>query len=455
MSDQLAELSQLSALELGRRLAAGDLDPVEVTEHLLSRASAEPTAFIRLTADRARREAEASADRLRRGCPHGPLDGVPIAWKDLFDVAGTATTAGSATRTDLPPATHDAAGVANLHRAGMICLGKTNLTEFAYSGLGLNPHFGTPHNPYGVDSPRIPGGSSSGSAVAVARGVVPCAVGTDTSGSVRIPAAFTGLAGYKSTETRHDRQGMLPLSPTLDSVGLLARQVADIVAVDAALRGRPPVAHDAVAPAELTIVVPTGDLVDDCADAVRDRFEQAMRAVAAAGTAVVRRPVPALDDARRLMAEHGTIVAAEAYTVHRDLLRGERARLLDRRVRNRLNSAADIRAHDYHALLWARPKLSRALADDLADGILAFPTVGHTAPELAPLEADDDLFVEVNSRTLRSTMLASYLGMPGVALPTGRDTLGLPTSLLLSLPPGADDRLLSSATTIEHILNPT
>ena len=210
----------MTALALGRRLASGELDAVALAEESLARARAAGPAFIAVTEERALREARASAARLRAGAPLGPLDGVPVAWKDLIDVAGVPTTAASALRRDAPPARADAPVVTRLAAAGMVCVGKTNLSELAYSGLGLNPHFGTPPNPYGAA--RIPGGSSSGSAVAVALGVVSCAIGTDTSGSIRVPAAFCGLVGFKPSAARVDRAAIQPLAPSLDSVGPLA-----------------------------------------------------------------------------------------------------------------------------------------------------------------------------------------------------------------------------------------
>src|SRR5215216_5741711 len=234
----------------------GERDAVAVCERALERARATTAVFTSLTEERALREARASAARLRERAPLGPLDGVPVAWKDLIDVAGAVTTAGSALRRGAAPATADAPIVARLAAAGMICVGKTYLTELAYSGLGLNPHFGTPPNP--CAPARIPGGSSSGSAVAVAAGVVPCAIGTDTSGSIRVPAAFCGIVGFKPTAARIDRAGVVALAPTLDSVGPLATSVADLVALDAALRGEAPptLKRDGPALGSLRLVVP-------------------------------------------------------------------------------------------------------------------------------------------------------------------------------------------------------
>jgi aspartyl-tRNA(Asn)/glutamyl-tRNA(Gln) amidotransferase subunit A len=456
-----------AALELGRRLAAGELDPVALAEESLARARDAGAAFIAVTDARARREARESAARLRAREPLGPLDGVPIAWKDLIDVEGVRTTAASALRRDAPPARADAPVVARLAAAGMVCVGKTNLSEFAYSGLGLNPHFGTPPNPRGSGPPRVPGGSSSGSAVAVASGVVACAIGTDTSGSIRVPAAFCGIVGFKPTAARVDRTGILPLAPTLDSVGPLTTSVADAVVLDALLRGVAP--RDVGAPREfgagldlgarpdlgaapLRLVVPDGDLAGDVDPAVAEAFAAALAGLAQAGATIDRRPLAAVDAARELLDEHGTLVAHEAWRVHRALLDSPEAELLDRRVLRRLHDGRALPADGYEALLRERPRLQSQLADELDGALAVWPAVAHAAPELAPLEQDDERFARVNARTLRNTMPASFLDMPGVALPIGVDPAGLPLGLLLSGPPGTDARVLSAALAVEAAL---
>lgn len=446
------------ALELGRALAAGELDPVALAEESLERAHGAGAAFIAVTAERGRREAAASAARLRAGAALGPLDGVPVAWKDLIDVAGVPTTAASALRRDAPPARADAPVVALLAAAGMVCVGKTNLSELAYSGLGLNPHFGTPPNPRAPD--RIPGGSSSGSAVAVAAGVVPCAIGTDTSGSIRVPAAFCGLVGFKPTAARVDRAGIQPLAPSLDSVGPLTTTVADAVALDALLRAAAvpgEVVAGAAAPPRLDmpplrLVVPDGDLVDGVEPAVASAFSAALAALSDAGAAIERRPLPALAAARALHDEHGSLVAHEAWRVHRELLDSPDAERLDRRVLRRLRDGRALPPEGYEALLRERPRLQAQLAAELDGALAAWPAVPHAAPELEPLERDDELFARVNLVTLRNTMPGSYLDMPGVSLPIGADPAGLPLALLLSGPTGSDDRVLAAALAAEAAL---
>ena len=216
----LLGLENLSAASIGRLFTAGTLDPVETTEFFLDRIARGrgSFAFTLVTDERARREAAASRRRYREGSSAGPLDGVPVAWKDLVDMAGARTTAGSALFADAPPKDLDAPIVEKLAAAGMVAIGKTNLSEFAFSGLGLNAHFGNPINPRDSTTPRVPGGSSSGSAVAVAAGLAPCAIGSDTGGSIRAPASFCGIVGFKSTEGRIDKRGVFPLRrdrPTL------------------------------------------------------------------------------------------------------------------------------------------------------------------------------------------------------------------------------------------------
>jgi aspartyl-tRNA(Asn)/glutamyl-tRNA(Gln) amidotransferase subunit A len=445
------DLHRMTALQIGGLLAAGDLDAVEVCESFLARAETDAArhAFITLTPERARSEARLSAQRQREGRRLGPLDGVPVAWKDLVDVRGTPTTAGSAMRREAAPARKDAPAAANLAAAGMVCVGKTNLTELAFSGLGLNPHFDTPRNPFGGAPARIPGGSSSGSAVAVAVGAVPCAIGTDTSGSVRIPAAFCGLVGFKPSATRIDRRGVFPLAPTLDSVGGLARSVADVAALDAALRGRPPDPRTPAPVRDLVLVIPEGELVDDVEPAVRARFEAAVSGLDRGGAKVERRPLPALEAAQELMDAHGTVVVAEASRTHADLAAGPDADALDPRVLRRIRAGRDV---DLEPLLRERPGLQDQVTAELGGAFVVFPTVRHTAPELEPLERDDELFARVNLRTLRATMLASYLDLPGVSLPIGVDEAGLPIGLLVSSPPGGDDGVLDAALAVEAAL---
>jgi aspartyl-tRNA(Asn)/glutamyl-tRNA(Gln) amidotransferase subunit A len=439
-----------TALALSRAYAAGRADPVSVIAASLERAAHEPAAFISMTPERALAEAAASAARWKSGAPLSPLDGVPVAWKDLFDVAGTVTTAGSAVQAERAPATADAPLVAAAARAGLIGIGKTNLSEFAYSGLGLNPHFGTPANPALAEGSRVPGGSSSGAAIAVATGVVPLAIGTDTGGSVRIPAAFNGVVGYRASTSRYSRAGMTALSTTLDTSGPLARSIADCAAFDAAVRGvaMPLPLPDlkgcrfVVDPSLMTRYAVSADV-----GANLQRFIERLRD---AGAQVEARAMATLEPVHELIRTQGWLGALEAFEIHRALLDSPDAARLDQRVRTRLEASRNAPRGRREQLLEARTALIAAFSKELGDATLIAPTVPHVAPERAPLEADPQLFASVNLKTLALTMPGSFLDTPAIALPSGVDAQGLPTSVQLMRAQNADDALLALALSVEH-----
>src|ERR1700722_18892648 len=272
-------LEKQSAAAIGRLLTKGSLDPVEVGVFFLDRIERdrENPSFILVTRKRAFEEAAASRRRHREGRAASPLDGVPIAWKDLVDMAGERTTAGSALYADSPPKEKDAPIVTNLSAAGLVALGKTNLSEFAFSAFGVNPHFGTPRNPRDSTTPRIAGGSSSGAAVAVAGGLAPCAIGSDTGGSIRAPASFCGIVGFKTSEGRIDKQGVFPLSRTLDTIGPLAHTVEDCVLIDMALRGQSSTSVRPINLSGVEFVVPDGTGLDDAEAAVAANLHASMQ----------------------------------------------------------------------------------------------------------------------------------------------------------------------------------
>ncbi len=448
-------VSGLSACQLGGLLGSAAVNADAVAESALAAIADcdDHAIFTTVTAERAHAEARASRRRAREGRARGPLDGVPVAWKDLFDIAGLPTTAGSRILAGAAPASRDAPVVARMRDVGMICVGRVNMTEFAYSGIGLNPHYGTPRNPYGTDAPRIPGGSSSGSAVAVARGLVPVSIGSDTGGSVRIPAAFNGIVGYKTSGGRYPMDGVFPLSRTLDTLGVLCRSVTDAVLVDAALRGASaPSVHASPLPGR-RILVPRTVVFEDIEPAVEGNFSAALRRLAADGAVIEHLHLPVFDEVMGLISRHGAIAAAEAYVLHRARIEGPEASAMDRRVASRVRLGANISLWDYISLVQERERLVAKAAGLFACGtVVAFPTVVHTAPRIAELEADDDLFGRVNSRTLRNTMLGNFLDWCGISVPTGVDGNGLPTALLLSGPAGGDDGLLSLGMSAEPVI---
>lgn len=446
--------SPVTALAIAEAYAQGLTDPVVAVTAALDRATRERTTFISVTgADLALRRAEESAERWRRKAPLSVVDGVPIAWKDLFDVAGLVTTAGSAVLSANAPAIEDAALVHQAERAGLIAIGKTNLSEFAYSGLGLNPHFGTPTNPAIGKGLRVPGGSSSGAAVSVATGVVPICIGTDTAGSIRIPAAFNSLVGYRASISRYSRAGMVGLSTTLDAIGPIAHSVSDCVAFDAAVRGVPFREADGSLQNQRFVIDPSLLERYTVSDPVVSNFTAFIQRLRESGAHVEERSFTALADIHQLISDKGWLGAIEAFETHRDLLGSDAASMMDPRVRARLELSRRVPASRRDELLAIRSNLQAAFMRELREATLIMPTVSHTPPLLAPLEADPDLFATVNMKTLAMTMPASFLDAPVIAMPSGFDGDALPIGVQLIRSSTDDDALLTVAQLVERYMH--
>ncbi|MUO81633.1 amidase [Agrobacterium vitis] len=448
-------MSGKSIAQLAVLIQSGALDPQDLAHQTLAaiRDHADQTIFTRLTPERAMQEAKASASRIRAGCSLGPLDGIPIAWKDLFDLKGITTTAGSVVLDDQPPAVRDADVVQALANAGMVSIGHVNMSEFAFSGLGVNPHYGTPRNPHSMGEARVPGGSSSGSAVAVAAGLVPVSIGTDTGGSVRIPSAFNGIVGYKATRGRYSMRGVFPLSKSLDSLGPLCRTVQDAVWVDAAMRGltQPQVTRTALAGRRF--VVPERVFFDGAEDGVVQAFEAAIRRLEQAGAVVRRQAFPIMQQILDVLAKHGPLVTAEAYVLHRHRLHGPDAARMDQRVATRARLGENISLASYVELIERREQLIAEFTGQIGtDEFILTPTVAHVAPLTAPLVADDDLFVATNGKTLRNTMLGNFLDWCAVSLPCGTGDANMPVGLQVSGPAGSDEALLGLALSVEAVV---
>lgn len=444
----------MSIAELSALIQMGKVDPIEVTESVLSSIKAYPdkAVFISLLEDRALAEAQGSSKRLKEGRSLGLLDGIPIAWKDLFDIEGLPTTAGSKVLKKAAPAAKDAAIVDLLKQAGMVAVGRTNMSEFAFSGIGINPNYGTPHNPHGKDAPRIPGGSSSGSAVAVAAGLVPVAMGTDTGGSIRIPAGFNGIVGYKATRGRYAMNGVYPLATSLDSLGPLCRTVQDAVWVDAAMRGLavPQTARQAALP--LDIVIPTNIIFDGAEPGVVAAFEAAIERLAKAGARITRFAFPTFDELPKLMVKYGPMVTAEAFALHREKLSGPDAEEMDHRVVARTRLGEKTSLSDYIAIVENRARMIAETEALVGDRLVAMPSVAHVAPPIAPLEKDDELFFATNGRTLRNTGFGNFLDWCGVSIPCGTGDAGMPVGFLLSANANCDETLLQAAMAHEEII---
>lgn len=452
---KIENLNGVGAIELTQAYARGEMDPSSALDVYLEAADASRGVFTTVLKQRAQDEARASTIRWRAGRPLSPLDGVPVAWKDLFDVRGEVTTAGSETRRYEPLARADSFVVAQATRAGMICMGKTNLSEFAYSGLGINPHYGTPVNPHNLAGRRVPGGSSSGSAIALVTGCAPVSMATDTAGSIRVPAAFNGLVGFKPSSRRYAKDGLFPLSTTLDCIGPLAFNVADCIALDRILRGDcnalPPQRDDDLAGRRFVV---DHQILSDSrlAPAVRVNTEKVIGTLRRAGARIESRSLSSLTRVSELDACCSWLGSIEAFAMHRTLLNSPRAAALDPRVRTRLETTRVVSAACYIELCAERLQLIDAVRDELGGAALILPTVAHTAPDLASLEADDALFASVNLKTLWLTKFASFLDMVAISLPSGADQDGLPTGIQLLLPSQQEDKALILASLIETAL---
>jgi aspartyl-tRNA(Asn)/glutamyl-tRNA(Gln) amidotransferase subunit A len=427
-------------------------DPVRCEERLrglmetaASRGPMLGHAVLATRADDALREAAARDALARLGADRPALHGIVLSVKACIDVAGWVSHAGSRVLADEPPATRDAPVVAALRKAGAIVLSQTNMTEFAYSGLGLNPHYGTPLSPRYPDEGRIAGGSSSGGAVTVAVGAVDVALGTDTSGSARIPAAFCGIAGFKPSRGRYSVDGIVPLSPTLDVPGQMARTASRCRLIDQALTG-----CSAPIPPDLRgarFAVPRRFVVENAADPVLRAFDEALARLSDRGAEIVERDLAYLADIGET-ARRGGIISAEALAWHRPHLE-RRGELYDPRVGPRIAAGADIRAADYLA---AQAKLAALAAQYHADlagfDALLTPTVPIEPPRLADL-ADDQRYFSVNLFVLRFTEFANRIDVPSVTIPIG-DPARQGIGLLLSSRRGGDENLLALATLAEH-----
>jgi aspartyl-tRNA(Asn)/glutamyl-tRNA(Gln) amidotransferase subunit A len=407
-------------------------------------------AFIHVDADRAR-AAAGWADQMRdHGCVPSPLAGIPIAVKDLFDVAGEVTTAGSRILADRPAARQDALAVARLRAAGAVLIGRTNMTEFAYSGVGLNPHHDTPRNPHGRDRGLIPGGSTSGGAVAVADGMAVAALGTDTGGSCRIPAALCGLVGFKPTASRVPLQGAIPLSGSFDSVGPIGHSVRCCAIVDAILAAEPVEATVEMSCAGLRLGILRDYALEDLDEDVASIFESGLARLAAAGVRFEDVAFPELHEIAEI-GRNGGIVAAEAFAWHQPHLdsRGEE---YDPRVRARIEMGRGQSVSEYlHALECRRWLIQRARSVTAPFDALVLPTVPILAPTVDALRADDALFAQVNRLLLRNPTIANFLDRCAVSLPCqlpGEPPVGL----MLIGEHGADRHLLALASAVEAAL---
>lgn len=429
-------------------LAAGKTTSRALVEAALASIARDSSAFTRVNAEHARAEADAS-DRLRaQGMVPSLLAGLPVSAKDLFDVAGEPTSAGSAILREAPPAVPDAPAIVRLRKAGAVIVGRTHMSEFAFTGLGVNPHFPVCANPH--DASRVPGGSSSGAAVSVARGQAAMGLGTDTGGSLRIPAAFCGLVGFKPTQRRVSREGAFALSESLDSVGPIANSVACCRVSDAALSDVPLDDHPLLSVAGLRFGVPADFVLDDVDSVVGAAFERALSALSSAGATVERVQFPEFARIPEITAR-GTIANAESFAFHNRMGLLKQRERYDPNVLARIEIGGRMTAGDYIDLLHARAALIRD-TDGRSAGYdaLLMPAVATVAPRFADV-VEPAAFARANGLALRNAALINFLDRCALSVPMQRDG-ELPSGLMIVGETMGDAKLLAMGEAVETVL---
>jgi aspartyl-tRNA(Asn)/glutamyl-tRNA(Gln) amidotransferase subunit A len=439
---------------LQRQYVAGETTAQQVVAMALERIS-DPAgegarAFVRVNAAAAKREARAFDEQRVAGKSGGPLAGVTISIKDLFDVAGEVTTAGSIILRDSPPAQRDAPAIARLRAAGAIFVGRTNMTEFAYGGHGINAHYGTPPNPWDRSAKRVPGGSTSGGAVSVTDGMAVATIGSDTGGSVRIPAALCGLAGFKPTQARIPLEGAFPLSHSRDSIGPLAASARCCIVLDRIMAGEAPVVPAPASLSGITLAVPTTFVLEGLDRDVEQSFARALSALSRAGARIREIPFTELQDEAD-SAKTVNFSAYEAYALHRERLETRYADF-DPMVAKRLMFGANMKEKDYRELVATRVKLRASADRTTADyAALIMPTIAIVAPSIDEMRASEEAFFRINGVLLRNCAPFNVFDRPTWSLPCHRQGEA-PVGLMVVGATGDDHRLQALGLSIEAAL---
>jgi aspartyl-tRNA(Asn)/glutamyl-tRNA(Gln) amidotransferase subunit A len=435
---------------LQRDLASGDTTARALVEQSLARI-ADPSgegsrAFLTVYAEQAIAEADLVDAARKKNLPLPPFAGIPLAIKDLYDVAGEVTRCASHVRDGEAPASADAETVAHMRRAGFIVVGKNNMSEFAYSGLGANAHFPAPKSPFQRDVGRVPGGSTSGGGVAVADGMAAAALGSDTGGSCRIPAAFSGIVGFKPTSTRVSKRGVFPLSGTLDSIGPLANSVSCCAIVDSLLSGGVGQDEAPFALSGLRIGAAEIGVDEGLEPQVAGAFAAALTRLSQAGARVTNVRIPEFGEMGHIM-RNGTIVGAEAFAVHRPYL-ATRRDAYDPWVLNRIETASGMLAADYVELLAERRRVSSAVAERTRGfDAIVMPTVAIIPPRFDALGDFAQSFA-INRVCLRNTVIANFLDRPAISIPC-HAAGEAPVGFMLYGETGEDRRLFAVAKAVE------
>ncbi|HLR30822.1 MAG TPA: amidase [Paenalcaligenes sp.] len=438
-----------NALEKGETTAAALTDAA--LERIHDPKGEGARTFLKVYDDAARTAARLSDELRASGQVRSPLEGIPVSLKDLFDVVGDRTRGASKVLDEAAPATENALLVQRLIDAGAILIGRTNMTEFAFSGLGINPHYGTPRAPWNRDVGHIPGGSSSGAGVSVADGMCTVAIGTDTGGSIRIPATFCGLTGFKPTAERIPTQGVLPLAFSLDSSGPIGHSVTCCAITDSILSDEPMPDLEPIPYEHLRIAVPKDVVFNSLDTTVSQRINAAILALTNSGVQVERIEMPEFNQLAYIN-RNGGFVCAEAWALHRDLI-SEHQDLYDPRVAKRILIGKDQSAADYIDLLAEREQWIRAVEERLeAYDAFLMPTSPIVAPRISDLE-DEEQYFNHNALILRNPSIVNFLNGCAVSLPCHPEGEA-PVGLTLAAPGHHDAHLLQVAYTIEQLLRP-
>jgi Asp-tRNA(Asn)/Glu-tRNA(Gln) amidotransferase A subunit family amidase len=449
------ELATMTIVELSQLLASGKITSRQLVEQALAAIKDSQGEGSRTFLSVHESEALAAADRVdaqrRAGAKLPALAGVPISIKDLFDEAGVTTLGGSKVLVDTPPATRDSSVVERLKKAGAVIIGRTNLVEFAYSGLGINPHYGTPKNAFDRATGRIPGGSSSGAAVSVTDGMAAGAIGTDTGGSIRIPAALNGLVGFKPTARRVPLDGVLPLSFTLDSAGPIAKTVADCALLDQVLAAEP---NGVPAPADLRglrLAVPKTVFQNDLSPAVADAFRAALARLSAAGATVVELPMAEFAQAADVN-PRGALTSAEAYSWHRQWMK-DGADKYDPRVIVRIHPGETMTAANYIELMKLREQFIRTI-NAAASGYdaMLMPTTPETAPTIAEASKDDETYARLNLRMLRNPAIVNLFDGCALSVPCYEPGTA-PVGMMIAGTQNTDRKILEVGLAVEEVVS--
>jgi aspartyl-tRNA(Asn)/glutamyl-tRNA(Gln) amidotransferase subunit A len=448
------EWHQLTALELGQKIHQGEIDPVDLAQYFIGRIKnkdPDKKIFVRLTEERALHEAQAARTRAKLGMRRSSLDGVPISWKDLFDTAGVKTEAGTQLLEGRVP-NDDALCLKKATLAGLVCLGKTNMPDLAFSGLGNNPWTGTGENPHDASIKRVPGGSSSGAALSVYHGLAAAGIGSDTAGSVRIPSAWCGLTGLKTTHGLISLEGSVPLSPSQDTVGPLTQDIADANELCAILSGNPVSALHGASVKGLRILRAT-TIFDDLVDpTIQKSLQQALSKLEQNGAIIVEGAVPAFKDVLDCCNENGYPGMLEGYALWGDKIKNSPKRI-NPAIGERFLGGAKFTAANAIKLEFALKKFQ---ADYLAQTAGFDFVVGATQPQIPPelnkLDSDNAYYLEMALMSISLTRLANLLGLCATTQPIGF-ALGFPVGLMLMAPPRHENKLLRGAKAIEDILN--